>query len=344
MNHQWPTADDGSLWDLHLSGVVLPSITAADTAGVFDELAKAPGSTTELAARLQLNERAVRALLPVLASSGLLAQRAGRYHLTEVANNYLLSTSPFYWGPILSLVRRAPISHEAVTAALKAPESAVRWNATSADNPTNAWSEGQITPELAANIAAYMHANSLSAARVAATRANLNTARRLLDVGGGSGCFSIAFARECPQLRCTIMDLQGMCDVALRYVRDGGVADRVDTEAVDMFRQSWPTGYDTVFLSNIFHDWDIETCVWLASKAFAALPPGGRILVHEMLLDDTGDGPSTTVAFSLYMLLATKGQQFTAAQLSAILSRAGFENITVTPSHHHYAIVSARKP
>jgi cyclopropane fatty-acyl-phospholipid synthase-like methyltransferase len=141
-----------------------------------------------------------------------------------------------------------------------------------------------------------------------------------------------------------MMDLKEMCDVALDYVRKAGVADQVDACAVDMFRQAWPSGYDAIFLSNIFHDWDFETCAELAAKAYAALSSGGRILLHEMLLDDTHDGPATAVAFSMYMLLGTKGQQFTATELTGLLTDVGFGSVEITPTHGYYAVVSARKP
>jgi hypothetical protein len=139
------------------------------------------------------------------------------------------------------------------------------------------------------------------------------------------------------------MDLKEMCDVAMDYVNQEGLGARVSPAAVDMFREPWPSGHDAVFFSNIFHDWDFETCAQLAAKAYATLPVGGRILLHEMLLDDTHDGPATAVAFSMYMLLATKGQQFTAVELANLLTGAGFADVKITPTHGFYAVLSARK-
>ncbi len=343
MNNALPSCDDGRLWALHLSNFVFPSITAADELGIFEDLAKSAGSAEQVASRLRLNVRAVRALLPVLASAGLLAQRLGRYHVLETAKNYLLPSSPFYWGPVFELIRRLPISHDSMLTALRAADANAKWDHVTAENPTNAWASGDIAPPLARAVAAYMNANSLAAASVAAGQINLSSARRLLDVGAGSGCFSIAFAAANPQLHCTLMDLKGMCDVAMDYVRVAGVQQRVDARAVDMFRQPWPSGYDAIFFSNIFHDWDFETCGTLARKAYDCLEPGGRVLVHEMLLDDTHDGPPTAVAFSMYMLLGTKGQQFTAAEIGKLLGDAGFGDVRVTPAHGDFAVVSARK-
>ena len=110
-----------------------------------------------------------------------------------------------------------------------------------------------------------------------------------------------------------------------------------------MFRQPWPTGYDAMLFSNIFHDWDVETCRSLAAKAFAALPSGGRIFLHEALLDDTRAGPPTLAAFSMQMLVSTRGPQFTFADLVSILAGAGFVDIGHVPTHAYYSVVSARK-
>ena len=104
--------------------------------------------------------------------------------------------------------------------------------------------------------------------------------------------------------------------------RLGAVA--VETRAADMFRQPWPTGYDALFFSNVWHDWNVRTCQWLAARAFDALPSGGRILLHEMLL-------------------ATQGQQFTAGELKAILDAAGFARIDVTHTHPYYSLVTGYK-
>ena len=339
----FPTADDGKLWDLHFAAFGAQATVAADELRLFEELANTPATPAEVSQRLQINRRAARALLGLLASADLLVQHDGRYHLTETARTYLLPSSPYYWGPVLSMMRRVEFSYASVMAALKAPEAASRWEQADGDAPIDAWSSGDIAPELARHVAEYMNATALPAALALGMRLDLSGAKRLLDVGAGSGCYSIALAQANSGLRCTLLDLKGMCDVALEYVARSGLSQRIEACALDMFRQKWPTGYDAVFLSNILHDWDFETASMLVQKAFDALAPGGRILVHEMLLDDSRDGPARSAAFSFFMLLGTKGQQFTATQLTSLFVKAGFKDPKVTPAHGHYAVVSARK-
>jgi acetylserotonin N-methyltransferase len=141
-----------------------------------------------------------------------------------------------------------------------------------------------------------------------------------------------------------ILDLAPVCRAAQEYVDAAGLGDRITMEPRNMFTEDWPGGYDALFFSNIFHDWNFNTCRLLAEKAFGALPPGGTILLHEALLADGNDGPATTAAFSLYMLAGTKGQQFTLMELKAILETAGFTDVSARPAHAYHFLVSARKP
>jgi acetylserotonin N-methyltransferase len=204
------------------------------------------------------------------------------------------------------------------------------------------WASGQLDMERARRVAAAMQSHSLPAAIALARNGGFEGVRRLLDVGAGSGCFAIALAQQHPELSVSIMELPAMCQVAQEYIDAAGATGRVDTVAVDMFREPWPRGYDAMFFSNVFHDWNFETCRWLAERASEALEPGGRIYLHEMLLDDDGGGPVTTVSFSMLML-GTQGQQFTLPELRGLLEPAGFRDIEARPTYGYYSLVTGRK-
>jgi len=347
-NYESPTADDRRIWDLWLTGNYQTAIVAADESGIFTSLKEQESTPDELAHRLDFDERATAILLRLLASLDLLKNRSGRFELTDQARVYLVQSSPFYWGHMMkvgvsdwhrnTLLAKLRQKHsDCVTG----PEGTPRISGEGrvADN----WAAGNISSEQARDVAARMHSHSLPAALGAARNYDYKSIRRVLDAGGGSGCFVIAMAQQHPHLRNTIMELQAMCDVAQAYVQDGGVADRVDTVAVDMFRQSWPRGYDAVFFSNVWHDWNAQTCKWLAARAFETLPDGGRIMLHEMLLDDDGAGPPTAASFSMLMLLATQGQQFTFGELKEILEGAGFVRVDTRQTSAYYSIITGYK-
>lgn len=345
-----PTMDDRRMWDLWLSGLHQPAIVAAEEAGIFTALAETPSTAVELAARLGFDERATRVLVRLLAALRLLVVTDdGRYHLGDEARIYLVKGSPWYWAPMASVAvsewhrtRLLEKLRQRGSDQVAGPEGTplVSAEGRAADD----WAAGTVSSARAREVAARMHAHSLPAAVGVAAHYDFSGTTRVLDVGGGSGCFMIAAAQAHAHLRCTVMELPAMCDAASGYIQAGGVADRVDTCAVDMFRQPWPRGYDALFFSNVWHDWNVRTCRWLAARAFEALPSGGRILLHEMLLDDDGAGPVTAASFSMLMLLATQGQQFTAGELREILEGAGFARVDVTPTHHYYSVVTGYKP
>lgn len=344
-----PTVDDRRMWDLWLSGLHQPAIVAADDAGIFTALAESPATIPELAARLGFDERATSVLVRLLAALRLLTLRLGRYHLSAEARVYLVRSSPSYWAPMLSVSvsewhrdRLLAKLRQRASDQIAGPEGTplVSTEGRAADD----WAAGSVSLQRAREVAARMHAHSVPAATGVARRYDFSGVQRLLDVGGGSGCFMTAAALAHPHLRCTVMELPAMCEVARDYIQAAGIGSRVDTAAVDMFRQPWPAGYDALFFSNVWHDWNVRTCGWLAARAFAVLPSGGRIMLHEMLLDDDGAGPVTAASFSLLMLLATQGQQFTAGELAAILEGAGFVRVGTTATHPYYAVVTAYKP
>jgi acetylserotonin N-methyltransferase len=112
-----------------------------------------------------------------------------------------------------------------------------------------------------------------------------------------------------------------------------------------MFEMDWPQGHDAHFFSNIFHDWSEATNRMLAAKSFAALPSGGQIMLHEILLDDDHTGPLIAAAFSMLMLLGTRGRQYSLPELRAVLESAGFVDISAQRTGGgYYSLVTARKP
>jgi acetylserotonin N-methyltransferase len=310
-----PVDSDSKIWDAWLALYQAPAISVALELGVFEAL-KEPTEIAELQRRTGYSARGLRALLAVLKSLGFVDRFQGSYQLNELSRAYFLKDSPFFWGPFFHrLTKDLPI-HKLLL-------DNVREDRTTTVRAAEGWESGKIDEEAAKAITAFMHSHSVASAAGLAQSCDFSGVKKLLDVGGGSGCYAIAIAAANPGLKATVMDLPTVCKVATGYIERAGLTDRVNTQTVDMFRQAWPSGYDAHFFANVFHDWSPDTCAKLAAASFAALEPGGRICLQEMLLDDSGDGPLVTSEFSLLMCLGTKGQQFTFGQLRDILEGNG---------------------
>jgi len=335
-----PVVDDTGIWDAWMTMLNVPAISASLELGIFESLEKAPASASGLAERLGFEERTLKALLPVLGHLGLMKFIDGAWQLSAQARYYLLEESPYCWSGVFRREGRMMTRHQLLVEAVTGKKN----EHDGKDRPAESWESGQVKKDMAKEITAFMHSHSMAAAQGMTRTGDFGGVSRVLDVGGGSGCFAIAMAQAMPSVSCTVMELPAICELAEEYVAKENLSDRIDTVTVDMFREKWPTGYDMHFFSNIFHDWSFDTCRELAKSSFEALEPGGKIMLHEMLLNDGGKSPYPAIAFSLLMAIGTRGQQFTLPDLHDILSSAGFTNISSENTYGYYSIVSAEKP
>lgn len=335
-----PTPDDTAIWDLWQAQFRLPVAAVADQVGTFKALSDAALTTAELAAQLELDERALSIHLAALASSGLIEKRLEKWSATHTTRTWLHPDAEGYWGMFIQRMSDAIPLKGLLLETLKTGNRPQE-----REDALPEWEKGSMTPEAAQRVAAFMHAHSQAPARGAAAQGVFGTLKSLMDVGCGSGVYGIEIAKAYSGLNVTLMDLKEMCVAADEYVAASTVSGRVSTAPVDMFNEAWPTEHDGHFFSNVFHDWSDETNRVIAKKSFDALPSGGQIFLNEILMDDDGTGPWPAAAFSLLMLSGTLGKQYSLPEFRDILESAGFTNVQASRTGGGYfSLVSAVKP
>ncbi len=325
-----PPVGDGPIWTVWMALFHAPTLAIADELGVFRTLADSPSSARELAETLALEPRATEAMCGVLTSLELLQRDGERFAVTETARTYLLPESPYYWGGVLRRIRTIPVDCTKLIASLRAG---------AATNLTEMWQASLPPPEALVGFTHAMHAHSFALAMRVVARFGI--AGSLLDVAGGSGSYSIAAALHDPDAACTVLELPAVCPVAEAYAAKH--LARVATVPANMFVDEWPGEFDALLLADVIHDWDDERCAFLVRRALAAVRPGGRLLVHEMLLDDDKLGPPIAVAYSMLMVYVTQGRQRTSSELRALLVGAGFVDIRITPTENGYSLVEGTR-
>jgi len=153
---------------------------------------------------------------------------------------------------------------------------------------------------------------------------------RLLDVGGGSGAYSIAFARANPQLTADILDLEEVCAIARGHIERAGLSDRVKTRTGDLRTLRMDAEYGLVFVSAICHMLSPEENQDLLRRCHAALEPGGRVVVQDFILDADKTAPRSAALFALNMLVGTAGgNSYSGDEYRGWLEQAGFRD----PAH-----------
>lgn len=261
MNTLPATTDDRLVWDTWLAIYRLPVLTVADEVGTFAALSAQSLTTDELATRLDVGARALAIHLGLLAALGFVERHDGRWRATAATRTWLHPQAEGYQGPLLHGFRESQPLHAQLLSTLR-PQVKAKAHASAAAD----WERGEMTPDFARMITAYMNAHSRAAAKAVGAQPLFADIRSLLDVGGGSGIFSIEVAKAQPALHATVLEIAAVCAEAERYIEAAGQTPRVHTAVLNMFTQPWPSGHDAHFLSNILHDWSDETCRLLVDR------------------------------------------------------------------------------
>jgi O-methyltransferase domain/Dimerisation domain len=333
-----PRTDDRPLWDVVFGAYAYPAIFVAHRLKLFPFLAGGPRTLDEICEGLGLKRRPAETVIAACASVGFLERRDGRFALTPLAEDYLLETSPTYFGGYWDLNID---NYEVWTYA--GIEKAIL-----TDSPQVAGGEEffQSLEEQVAMAQAFtrgMHSLSMGPGYAWPDAVDLSQCRVLLDVGAGSGAHSIGAVMRWPELRAIVFDAAPVCEVANEFVRQYGLESRIETRSGDMWEDTFPPA-DVHLYSNIFHDWPPEKCRFLSEKSFGGLEPGGWIILHEMLYNDDKTGPFAAAGLSAVMLGWTTGTQYSSVELAEMLTDAGFRGIEAKPTFGYYSIVTGRKP
>jgi O-methyltransferase/methyltransferase family protein len=333
-----PCVDDRPLWDVFFGVWGYPAVFVAHELKLFELLSEKPLGVDEIAAAKGIARRPAEALLAVCASIGLIQLRGGRFSLTPLGEEYMLPSSPTYFGWKFDAWR--------LMYSVWSPDS-LR-DAVLSDKPQGVFSDpagafASWHAEHAADFTRAMHSASIGPAMVWPCKVDLAKNRVMLDIGGGSGAHSIGAVTLRPKLKAIVLDRAPICAMAREFAEKYGVADRVSAQTADFFEDPYPEA-DLHFYGMIFHDWPPERCQFFARKSFESLPSNGRIVVHEMLFNDDRTGPFPVAAFNVDMLIAMPGQQYSTRELLAMLKEAGFGKIQVKPTFGYWSVVTGVKP
>ena len=273
-------------------------------------------TAAEAAARAGTDARATGSLLNALVAIGALEKREGVFHNTATTARHLVDSSPHN-------ARKGLMHQVHMWETWHTLSDCVRTGKSSAEHVNEAR-----RPEWTRAFIAMMDQRARGDAEPLARAANIHGARRLLDVGGGSAIYSIAFVRRYPELTGDVFDLPAVTPLTRDYIRVAGMEDRIGTRDGDMRRDELGGGYDVVLLSAICHMFGPEENCDLFARCRRALVLGGRLLMRDQILDPDGTSPKSAALFALNMLVGTPhGSTYTEAQYTEWLKNAGFSRV-----------------
>jgi ubiquinone/menaquinone biosynthesis C-methylase UbiE len=278
-------------------------------------------TTSALATRSGASERGVRILCDYLSTIGLLTKSDGTYRLTPESATFLSKRSPAYLGTTARFLTRPELKRnfDDLTETVRRGGVAPSGDHIVAD-------ENPIWVEFARSMGPMMvPAAHVIADLVAGTSGTL----KVLDIAAGHGLFGITIAQRNPAAQVVAVDWPAVLAVAGEHARAAQVQDRYRTLPGDAFKVEFPHGFDVALVTNFLHHFDPLTCTNFLKKVFAALAPGGRVVVLEFVPNPDRVSPPVPARFSLTMLAETPGgDAYTLAELRQQLEGAGFRNVS----------------
>jgi SAM-dependent methyltransferase len=267
---------------------------------------------------------------------GLLEMQGGKLTLSALAREHVVPGGMFDVGDYIGLAANSPGVLEMVER-LKSNRPAAQGAGTAfiyREGVASAMEEQASARHFTLALAG----RAKNVAPVLADRVPRKT-KLLLDVGGGTGIYSIACLQGNPRLQAIVFDRPEVLKVTEEMAQAYGVADRLTCQPGDMFRDPLPAGADVILLSNILHDWDVVDCQTLLRKCAAALASGGRLLIHDVFLSDALDGPLPIALYSAALFTLTEGRAYSAAEYGDWLLAAGLQPGPVTPTLIHCGVL-----
>jgi ubiquinone/menaquinone biosynthesis C-methylase UbiE len=315
------------------------AILAANELGVFDALADGPLSARELASRIGASEQGTQALADALCVSSYLAREDGRVALTPSSRKWLVSSSPAYIGHMLEHIND-------LWGVWLNLEEAIRKGSPPASNYQDWLSNKDYHRILRRHIVGLRDMAKFSAPELLRAIKLPARARRLLDIGGGHGGYSIALCEKYEKLTATVFDLEATAEIGRKLVEREHMSDRVKFEVGDFLTDDLGSGYDAALYFNIIHNYSEQENRRVLAKAAAALKPGGRLVVWDMFKEPDGERDIQPALMALHMLVASGGTSYLLEDVYSWLGEAGFERFVrkETRTAPGLSLILARKP
>jgi len=287
---------------------------------LFSALADGPKSGEELAETTDIPINRIDTLTTALTSVGLLSIGDDKkIQNSPAAQSFLSKKSKYDFGDYLRYqidqqmypfllqlngVMKGDLSDDAIL-------SYQRWMTD--EEQASVYSESQ-------------HAGSLGPGRTLARKVDLTDASSLLDVGGGTGAMTISLCREYPNLHATIIDFPNVAEIGWRFVSEADLVDRVRYIPGNAIEVRWPGNQDAILMSYLMSGVPGDNVEDLLQKAFEALAPGGKMMVHDFMVEEDRRGPALAALWQLqHMAFTPDARSLSVGWLTQTAEKIGFQ-------------------
>ena len=299
-------------------------LSTAVEKGVFTRLSESK-SAKELAEDIGTDPRATEKFLNVLVTLGLLARSDDEYANTVEAETFLVEGRPHYMGNLVRITVGSNMLLSSLDYVLESGESLQERleDYTFDEVQMLGHAEGALCHELPVIFETLRDIPEFAGAK------------RILDLGGAHGAYSMAFARKDSVSEVVLFDRPHVTRFAKEFIAGYGMEDQIQLVAGDFTNDDIGNGYDLVFVSHVFYQKGGMKSV--LRKIYDSLDSGGAVILNHWALDENGTGPRISVLFDLYISMVSRDNRcYTVNEYAGLLREAGFSKVRIfdiqTPS------------
>jgi len=283
---------------------------------VFSTIDASGSTNPQIASTLQLDEHACNRLLNALASLGFLTKQHELYFNTPDSFTFLSRKSPDCLGGLMH-TNHLWNTWSNLTQVVRTGTAA---QSTEINERGGDWLFSFISA---------MHDRAKKQAPQQLAGVDMSGINSVLDIGGGSGAFSMEFVNKKPEIEATVFDLPNVVPITAQFIDKEGFSAKIKTHTGDYTTDELPAGFDLAFLSAVLHSNSLAVNTQLIKKCFGSLNKNGKILIQDWIMNDERTQPTAGAIFAINMLVGTgAGDCFTDGEVREMLQSAGFKNIS----------------
>ena len=296
------------------------ALMAAVELEIFTAIARGQDTIAAVARAAGIGQRNAERLLTALSAMTLISRSGDRFTNAADVERFLVKDSDRYAGPWILFTKPRWEAYGKMSERLRSTEV----------NKLGAYKE--FTVDDARRYHGATYSIGMGAARLFSRQVDLTGRTLMLDLGGGSGAYSIVATKTYPGLKAIVLDLPPVVVVAREYIETNGAAERVSAIAGDFTESEFPKDVDVVVMASNLPQYEPDLIRLVVRKAFAALVPGGEMhLVGETLHDDR-NGPLSAALWGLNEgVYGSTGLAHTESEVKGYLRDAGFTGVEVHP-------------
>jgi hypothetical protein len=294
-------------------------LLAAIELGLFTQIERGAHTRPEVARALDLTETNAERLLTACVALGLLEREGEHVRNAPDVARFLVEGERGYAGPWLLAAGRERARWSGLTEALRSKEP-----------PRVLGMYEELSVEQARRLHEATYSIGMGAGRRFVRQVDLADHRLLLDLGGGSGCYSINAVQTWPELRAIVFDLPNVAVVAREFIAKHGLQDRIEVVGGDFTQDALPDGADVAILASNLPQYGAELVQRVFARTHDALARGGELHVIGEMLRPNRTGPLGPALWGLAEALdRSTGMAHSEGEVVEWLRGAGFASVSV---------------